>query len=206
VAAPAPAPADKKTPAAKPAAAAPTPPPLPAADLTYTVTARRATLDPAGGKLTLEGVTPIVSGIRTFNTTASRAGRRSTAARFFSDQFTRNGTWLNSPAAVLFGTLDATRSGGGRSEVVLPLRLTAVSYSTASGNAAFRATQLAGPGDATITGGVSNTLLDEAADAGASLAATKKLTLQDPLLLIDAVFARKDEYKGPDGFGGRKGA
>jgi hypothetical protein len=185
---PAPAPAPKKRgPGGREGAAAA----LPASDLTYSVTARRATLDPAGGKLTLEGVAPIIAGIRTDTTEAGaavRSGRRSTAVRFFGPALDRNGSWLGSPSAVLYGTLDASRSGGGKSEVALPLRLTAAAYSAASGNAAFRAVQLDGPWNATYSGGVSNSVLD--ARGIAALKADRRVTLQDPLLLIDALYSR----------------
>ncbi len=166
--------------------------PLPASDVTYAATARRATLDPAGGKLTLESVSPVVAGIRVQD--GARTGRRSTAARFFGATLVRNGTWLGSPSAVLYGTLDATRSGGGKSEVVLPLRLTAATYSSATGAAVLRAAQLDGPWNATVTGGLSNGVLDAAAERGAALKADRRLTLLDPLLIIDAVYSRP-EYK-----------
>ena len=78
-----------------------------------------------------------LSGRPLWRRAASRAARRSTASRFFGDDFKRNGTWLGGPSALLMGTLPSRK---GAAEIAL--RLTDVSYNPSASTVVFRAEQI----------------------------------------------------------------
>lgn len=233
-AAPAPAPA---APPKKPAAAAAAPTPakkeeassssLPYADLLYTVLARRATFDPRSKKLTLEGVFPIVAAVKVgkgdgrsatslkgegrdhdCSALVSKTARRSTASRVFGESFKRNGTWLNSPTALLMGT-DSTRNGA-----EIALKLSDVQYRPSASTAVFRAEQI-DPNTAKESrrgGEKSSSSLRSSGgvvESWASLASSSgkwldpkggKVVLQDVILDVDAPYTRQEHtLKGFDG-------
>lgn len=194
---------------------------LPYADLLYTVLARRATFDPRSKKLTLEGVFPIVAAVKVGNgdgrnptslkaegkdhecsAQVAKTARRSSATRFFGDLFKRNGTWLNSPNALLMGTDSSARAGA-----ELALRLSDVQYRASASTVVFRA-ELIDP--TTVKKGERNSPLRSSGgvvESWAALASSSggkwldpkgsKVVLQDVILDVDAPYWRQEyQVKG----------
>ena len=195
---------------------------LPYADLLYTVLARRATFDPRSKKLTLEGVFPIVAAVKVgkgdgrapggtslkaegkdhdCSGLASKTARRSTAARIFGDSFKRNGTWLDSPTALLMGT-DSTRNGA-----EIALRLSDVQYRPSASTVVFRAEQIdpsaamegkgrgerSPPSSLRSSGGVVESWASLASASGKWLDSKgSKVVLQDVILDVDAPYTRQE--------------
>ena len=167
---PAPAPAPTPAAAAKKATAASDKP----ADLAYTLFAKRATYDPTTKVLTLETVSPQVAAVK-----GGTEARRGTAAALLSGpSFVKRGAWLGGASALLTGTSGAVTRG-------LVFDLASPKWDAAAAKATFEAAQVPPTGGAPAVGGG---VAEGAAKSGKGSAATSKVTLNDVVLMVDAVY------------------
>lgn len=163
----APAPAKAKEPAA--AAAASTG----KADLTYTLTAKKATYDPAAKTLTLETVAPQVAAVKDNGADGKESKLGSASALLGGPSFIKRGSWLGGASSLLMGKSGAVTRG-------LALDLAKPKWDAATSKATFDATLVEGA--PAVSSGVTET----AAKKGAK--PTNKVTLSDVVLLADATY------------------
>ena len=189
--APADPPAPKKTPAKKAAAPAPAvdetvAAPAPAkvkepvaaaaagkADLSYTLTAKKATFDPAAKTLTLESVAPQVAAVKDNGADGKESKLGSAFALLGGPSFIKRGSWLGGASGLLMGKSGAVTRG-------LALDLSKPKWDASTSKATFDATLVEGA--PTVAGGVTET----AATKGAK--PTNKVSLSDVVLLVDATY------------------
>ncbi|KAK9821319.1 hypothetical protein WJX81_001443 [Elliptochloris bilobata] len=190
-AAPAGAPAAAEAPGAKAAAAAAS-----ADDSQATITnvleARAGTMTDAT-RLFLAGVSSKVAFILDDTNSTGRATGRFSVSSFVSDDFVKDGMWLNNPQAVVHATDKATGN-----DTTLVLTLSGPVYNVSAGTLAFNVTPAAAGAKPKLSGGVSESAL-------ANGRAVNLVVPAEGLLLTDvAMFI--DDASPPGDAVGRKGS
>ena len=192
---PAPPPAAEETPSPtrKPAAkrAASAPPPAPAAekkaaasgtaDLQYTLVAKRASFDPSASTLTLESLSPQIAAVRDEAGSTGKQARRGTVAALFGPTFLKDGKWLGGASGALLGASGAVTRG-------LALDLGKPTYDAATAKVTFADVKQVEAGGAPVVGGG---VAGGVVKSGKGSTATSKVTLNDVVLLVDAVYTPK---------------
>lgn len=178
--------AAKKAPAPAPAAADDVAAPAPAAakkaassgtkaDLQYTLTAKKATYDPATKQLVLESVSPQVVAVKD-NGDAGKESKLGGAGAFVGGpSYIKRGEWLGGASGLLLGKSGAVTRG-------VAFDLSKPKWDAASSKATFDAT--VADGSAAVAGGVA----DGVAKSGKGAKPTNKVSLNDVVLVVDAVY------------------
>lgn len=178
--------AAKKAPAPAPAATDDAPAPAPAAvkkaassgtkaDLQYTLTAKKATYDPATKQLVLESVSPQVVAVKD-NGDAGKESKLGGAGAFVGGpSYVKRGEWLGGASGLLLGKSGAVTRG-------VAFDLSKPKWDAAASKASFDAT--VAEGSAAVAGGVA----DGVAKSGKGAKPTNKVSLNDVVLVVDAVY------------------
>jgi hypothetical protein len=151
----------------------------PRTDVSYVVAAKRGTYEPRTRTLTLEGVPPVVAATKVGDD-GLRAVRRHKTGTVFGKDF--KALWGGADAKVQGGLF---ASVGNRDDVTMIVSLSSPSYNANSGTLTFTATQVPPADGAATAGGVAEQMIQEIAKTGSWLRAVSRVSMADPVLVID---------------------